>query len=413
MLALTGTPVNVLVSNAADDAGVPALRVLRVRPRRRPAAGRHDRASWSCSVTGCCPTRDARPHARPTSASHARDPAPASTASSADVDEPRVRVASRGVAEVVIPPRSAVHRRARVFPGMVDRERRPRRPGRPAARARTSAPDEPTLGGRRRPPAAGPVGGHRRRTLDDPERARRRPRPSSCAARPSRSGCAPAEALVVLVGMVVLLATGVGAAGRRRAARGGRDHRPARRDHRAAPTGPSPWTTVVLVGGDDPAVDRDVRDGRRGDRRPARSSTSSAASGRTGAARRAVRRWSSPAARRYRRSRAASGPDRGSPSPSCPSRSNLIVPSPIAASAKYWLQAATPVTAPPVANRRRRRIRGCDGGAADRLERPRRVVQRPGRRATPAGGDEQRDDRESGDARSWLRDGPFRVSAAA
>ncbi len=40
MLALTGTPVNVLVGNAADDAGVGTVRLLRVRVGRHPAADR-------------------------------------------------------------------------------------------------------------------------------------------------------------------------------------------------------------------------------------------------------------------------------------------------------------------------------------------------------------------------------------
>ena len=38
MLALTGTPVNVIVTEAAVDYGDPAVRLLRVRARRRPAA---------------------------------------------------------------------------------------------------------------------------------------------------------------------------------------------------------------------------------------------------------------------------------------------------------------------------------------------------------------------------------------
>ena len=39
MLALTGTPVNVLVSEAAQNAGLRAVRLLRVRHHRRAAAG--------------------------------------------------------------------------------------------------------------------------------------------------------------------------------------------------------------------------------------------------------------------------------------------------------------------------------------------------------------------------------------
>ena len=43
MLALTGTPVNVIVNASARERGRRALRVLRVRARRRPARRRHDR----------------------------------------------------------------------------------------------------------------------------------------------------------------------------------------------------------------------------------------------------------------------------------------------------------------------------------------------------------------------------------
>ena len=43
LLALTGTPVNVLVSEARGRCGAAAVRLLRVHARRRAAADRHDR----------------------------------------------------------------------------------------------------------------------------------------------------------------------------------------------------------------------------------------------------------------------------------------------------------------------------------------------------------------------------------
>ena len=67
-LALTGSNVNLLVSNAAIDYGVPAFGFFEFALVGVPAPGRHDRSSSSCSVTGSCPC--ARPTAsRPTSAS--------------------------------------------------------------------------------------------------------------------------------------------------------------------------------------------------------------------------------------------------------------------------------------------------------------------------------------------------------
>ena len=67
MLALTGTPVNIIVSDAAADAGGAPVRLLRVRARRRPAARRRRCSSSCCSAAGCCPSAR-RPRCRRTSA---------------------------------------------------------------------------------------------------------------------------------------------------------------------------------------------------------------------------------------------------------------------------------------------------------------------------------------------------------
>ena len=80
LLALTGTPVNVIVSEAADDAGRRALRLLRVRARRRAARGRHDRdrralrraAAAEPERRGRCSTRLQRPRAHARRAVRAR-----------------------------------------------------------------------------------------------------------------------------------------------------------------------------------------------------------------------------------------------------------------------------------------------------------------------------------------------------
>ena len=67
MLALTGTPVNVLVLEASLDAGRTGLRLLRVRLRRRFPGDRHHRSSRCCSARASC--RCARTgRCRPTSA---------------------------------------------------------------------------------------------------------------------------------------------------------------------------------------------------------------------------------------------------------------------------------------------------------------------------------------------------------
>ena len=56
MLALTGTPVNVLVSEAAVGRRRRAVRLLRVRHRRRPAAARHHGDHRAVRRSACCRT---------------------------------------------------------------------------------------------------------------------------------------------------------------------------------------------------------------------------------------------------------------------------------------------------------------------------------------------------------------------
>ncbi len=237
MLALTGSPVNLLVSDARREYGGRAVRVLRVRAGRRPAAARDDRRRRP--ARRAAPARRARPQTISRDLSRARPDARA-TQYGLDDEAPRrlARAASSGLAEVVIPPRSPFVGE-RVFPGMITDRRRPRRRGHPAARARTSATGEVEL-------AAGDVlllqGTWE--ALDDerrrPGRPRRRPpgarpppgRPARPAAPGRRSPSWPA--------MVVLLVTGRRPAGRRGPARRGRADRPAGRHDRAARTGRSP-----------------------------------------------------------------------------------------------------------------------------------------------------------------------------
>ena len=56
LLALTGTPVNVLVSDAAVNGGLRAVRLLRVCLGRRAAAARAPWRSSCWSARACCPT---------------------------------------------------------------------------------------------------------------------------------------------------------------------------------------------------------------------------------------------------------------------------------------------------------------------------------------------------------------------
>ncbi len=67
MLALTGTPVNVLILEASQDAGAGGLRVFRIRDRRRAAGDRRRWSSPCCSARGCCRIAKAS-RCRPTSA---------------------------------------------------------------------------------------------------------------------------------------------------------------------------------------------------------------------------------------------------------------------------------------------------------------------------------------------------------
>ena len=58
LLALTGTPVNVIVSDAAADAGVGRFGFFEFALVGVPLRGRDDRDRRCCSASGCCPQRD-------------------------------------------------------------------------------------------------------------------------------------------------------------------------------------------------------------------------------------------------------------------------------------------------------------------------------------------------------------------
>ena len=168
MLALTGTPVNVIVSEAAEDAGlgqfgffefalvgVPllvgtiAIVVLfgqRLLPTRTPQSIPADLSEHAAHAPA---------------AVHAARPGADGTTPDALVNR------DYGVAEVVIPPRSRADRHDGV-PGDGHRERRPRRAGGAAPGARTPVRAAPARG-RRHAAAAGHLGGARPTDLDDPD----------------------------------------------------------------------------------------------------------------------------------------------------------------------------------------------------------------------------------------------------
>ena len=103
LLALTGTPVNVIVSDAAADAGVGQLRVLRVRAGRR-AAGRRDDRDRRAARRAAAAARGRRGRSPPRLQRPRADAGRSSTGST----QPEALMTRRsGVAEVVIPPRSA------------------------------------------------------------------------------------------------------------------------------------------------------------------------------------------------------------------------------------------------------------------------------------------------------------------
>ena len=204
MLALTGTPVNVIVSEAADR--------LRVR---RPSASSSSRSSASrsssapspsscCSGSGC--SRRARPGScRRDFSRHARTLVDQYGLSDEALD-------ARQLGAVRAWPRSSSRRAPASSASPSSRAWSPTAAtsssSPSSARARTVGPGETVLGGRRRAPAPGHVG-RARREPRRPGRARRRragarPSPGRAARarrRARRSSSWPA--------MVVLLATGV------------------------------------------------------------------------------------------------------------------------------------------------------------------------------------------------------------
>ena len=103
LLALTGTPVNVIVSDAAADAGVGRFGVLRVRARRGAARARDDRHRGTARRAVSAVANGAR-RSGPTSAD-----TPALSSKQYGLEHPPDTLLTRrsGVAEVIIPPRSS------------------------------------------------------------------------------------------------------------------------------------------------------------------------------------------------------------------------------------------------------------------------------------------------------------------
>ena len=223
--------------------------------RSSPARSR----SSSCSGIGCSPAEASHDHGD--FGDHAR-----TLVDQYALDHDPDELVSRGsgLAEIVIPPRSEPDRRV-MFAGMVTdsgdlvvlaiqrkgEEPRARRRSRSGTRCSSRA-----------------RGGRSTTTWTTRRPGRRRPDARAAPGGPARAGAS--EALVVLAGMVILLATA-------RAARGGR---PARRGRDRALGRPPieqayrgiAWTTVILVAGMIPlstAMARDRR-GRAARRRPGR-----------------------------------------------------------------------------------------------------------------------------------------------
>ena len=260
MLALTGTPVNVIVNDVAADYGVAGVRILRVRPGRHPARRSGPSPSPCSPGERLLPTRT--PKGIPSDFSrHARDARRAIP--------PRRRPGDRSsIAHVRRSPRSSSRR------GPASSARSPSR-----AWSRTAATSScwRSSAGRGHGP---------RRDRSWPSATRccsrgRGPRSTrtstarTCSSSTRRSsirrqavplGLRAQEAIVVLVGMVVAAGDRDRPVRRRRPARGRGD-------------GPAPGRhaggrlPVDLVDDgrprrrDDPAVDGDDRDRRRGPRR--------------------------------------------------------------------------------------------------------------------------------------------------
>ena len=180
LLVLTGTPVNVIVSEAADEAGVGTLRLLRVRARRPAAARRARSRSSSCSASGCCPRaapaslpRDFSDHARTLVEQYELE------ADADDAAEPQAR--RRGGRD---PAALDGDRRDRV-PGDGHRQRRSRDPRR-AAKRRGHGPERDRARRRATRCSCAATWGALDENLDRSRGARRRP----AGARPAPGGAA-------------------------------------------------------------------------------------------------------------------------------------------------------------------------------------------------------------------------------
>ena len=184
LLTLTGTPVNVIVSEAADERRASGrFGYFDVRARRRPAPGRARSRSSCSSASGCCRTARART-IPPTSAEHAR-----TLVEQYELEHRPTTLltrAARAWPRCVIPPRSSSIGET-VFPGMVTEQRRSRRARRAAqGRGRSSRATRRSRSATRCCCAAtwGALEREPRATRTCSSSTRR----SSCGARPCRSG---------------------------------------------------------------------------------------------------------------------------------------------------------------------------------------------------------------------------------
>ena len=208
------SPVNVIVSEAADDAGVGRFGFFEFALVGVPLARRHDRdrraprrAAAPDTGPAVDPARLQRPRA------NARRAVRRSTTSRTPADARRGR--RRGRHPATLRPR-----RRDGVPGDGHRERRPRRARRPAQGRGRSRRDHAR--GRRHAPPPGDLG-RARRAPRRPRRARGRRARRRSVARPCRSGRARSATLVVLAGDGRAARDGAVPAGRRRAACRGRD----------------------------------------------------------------------------------------------------------------------------------------------------------------------------------------------
>ncbi len=260
------------------------LRSREGRGGRRDSASSSSRSSGSPSSSGRSRSSSSSASASCRTAARARWPRTSATHARTlveqyELDQPAGSLLTRtsGVAEVVIPPRSALVGDT-VFPGMVTDsgdlvvlavQRR----------GEDLGPGESTLAVGRHAAPAGHVG-RARAPPRRPGRARGRRARRASGGRRSRSGRAPGARSVVLAGMVVLLATGAvpPAVGRAPRSRGAR---PAARAHHRAGLPRHLLDDRDPRRRDDVALDRDGRDGSRPAARRRARATSSATPART------------------------------------------------------------------------------------------------------------------------------------